>query len=293
MPTVPVVVVGAGPAGLAVSHELGVRGVDHVVLDRGRTARELALAPLGQPAPAQPGLGDPAARPAAGRRPGRLPRPRRSSSPLLDRYAAASAAPVVEHAEVLSVHTCGDGYRVVSTAGTWTARAVVLATGDAAVPAVPDAGGPAASRPPPAGGRRLPAPVAAARRRRPRGGGVGLRGAARRRARPGRPRRRAGRRTAHPDGPQPPRGRHLPVAGTARQPRPAHRRRRPTRPQRCVSRPCSSRATGAPREVSATSASQPSRHAASASPGGSPPRATGASRSPTTSAPPPLPPTRP
>ena len=85
MPAVPVVVVGAGPAGLAVSHELGARGVDHVVLDRGRTARELAVAPLGQPAAAQPRLGDPAARPAAGRRPGRLPHgggPRRPPRPL-------------------------------------------------------------------------------------------------------------------------------------------------------------------------------------------------------------------
>ena len=56
---------------------------------------------------------------------------------VLEHYAAASAAPVVEHAQVLSVRRCGDGYRVVSTAGTWTANAVVIATGDAGEPAVP------------------------------------------------------------------------------------------------------------------------------------------------------------
>ncbi len=32
---VAVIVVGAGPAGLAVSHELVSRGIDHVVLERG------------------------------------------------------------------------------------------------------------------------------------------------------------------------------------------------------------------------------------------------------------------
>src|SRR5262245_41033658 len=31
------VIIGAGPAGLATSHELRVRGIDHVVLERGGT----------------------------------------------------------------------------------------------------------------------------------------------------------------------------------------------------------------------------------------------------------------
>src|SRR5688572_21039388 len=33
-----VLVIGAGPAGLAVSHELGALGVSHLVLERGRVA---------------------------------------------------------------------------------------------------------------------------------------------------------------------------------------------------------------------------------------------------------------
>lgn len=139
MPTVTVVVVGAGPAGLAVSHELSTRGVDHVVLDRGRTAeswrsRRWDSLRLLSPAWATrlPGL-PPARDPDAFLTAGEL-------VDVLDRYAAAAAAPVVEHADVLSVRRCDDRYRVVSTAGTWTASAVVLATGDAAVPAVPAAG---------------------------------------------------------------------------------------------------------------------------------------------------------
>jgi cation diffusion facilitator CzcD-associated flavoprotein CzcO len=35
----PVVVVGAGQAGLAVSYELTARGIEHVVLERARLAR--------------------------------------------------------------------------------------------------------------------------------------------------------------------------------------------------------------------------------------------------------------
>lgn len=136
MPVIPVVVIGAGPAGLAVSHELGVRGVDHVVLERGRTveswrSRRWDSLRLLSPAWATrlPGL-SPAADPDAFLSVSEL-------VTLLDHYASAFAAPVVEHAEVLSVRACGDHYRVVSTAGSWTASAVVIATGDAALPAVP------------------------------------------------------------------------------------------------------------------------------------------------------------
>ena len=53
-------------------------------------------------------------------------------------YAALSAAPVTESAEVLSVRRSGGGYRVVTTAGTWTAASVVLATGWCDLPHVPD-----------------------------------------------------------------------------------------------------------------------------------------------------------
>jgi glycine/D-amino acid oxidase-like deaminating enzyme len=60
-------------------------------------------------------------------RPGRLQRAAEVSG-YLRGYAALSAAPVTESAQVLSVRRSG-GYRVVTTAGTWTAASVVLATG--------------------------------------------------------------------------------------------------------------------------------------------------------------------
>ncbi|HEX6916932.1 MAG TPA: NAD(P)/FAD-dependent oxidoreductase [Phycicoccus sp.] len=136
MPTIPVVVVGAGPAGLAVSHELAGRGVDHVVLDRGRTAeswrsRRWDSLRLLSPAwatrlPGLPAAADPDAFLSAG-----------ALVDLLTGYAAGAALPVVERAEVLSVRPRGSLYRIVSTGGTWLSRAVVVATGDSAVPAVP------------------------------------------------------------------------------------------------------------------------------------------------------------
>ena len=263
MPTVPVVVVGAGPAGLAVSHELGVRGVDHVVLDRGRTARELAVAPLGQPAPAQPRLGDPAARAAAGRRPRRLPHrdgPRHPPRALRRGLRGA---------------------RRRARRGALRARAAVTATASSAPPA-PGPRAPSWSPPgtpacrrcrpwppgcrprPPAGVRRLPPPGAAARRWRPRGGGVGVRGAARRRARLG------GRDVVLAV------GRHTRMVRTHRgvdvyrwMERLGSLDRRstgsPTPPPPCASRPSSSPATPAARRTRATSASPPSRPAASGS----------------------------
>ena len=39
---VPVVIVGAGPGGLAMSHHLTGAGIDHVVLERGRRRELLA-----------------------------------------------------------------------------------------------------------------------------------------------------------------------------------------------------------------------------------------------------------
>lgn len=133
-----VVVIGAGPAGLATSHVLSRHGVDHVVLDAGRIGeswRSRRWDSLHLLTPAWltrlPGLAAPAD-PDAFLSAGQV-------VDLLDTYAAESGAEVVEHARVLSVWPWGSRYRVVSTAGTWVARAVVLATGECAVPLVPRA----------------------------------------------------------------------------------------------------------------------------------------------------------
>jgi putative flavoprotein involved in K+ transport len=58
---------------------------------------------------------------------------------FLDLYARKSRAPVQEHARVVSVRSAGRGFRVTTTAGTWHARAVVVATGYCDLPTRPAA----------------------------------------------------------------------------------------------------------------------------------------------------------
>jgi putative flavoprotein involved in K+ transport len=56
---------------------------------------------------------------------------------LLQDYAAGFGAPVVHGADVISVRPADAGYRVDTTAGTWQAGAVVVATGWCDAPSVP------------------------------------------------------------------------------------------------------------------------------------------------------------
>ena len=55
-------IIGAGQAGLAVSHLLTAASIDHVVLERGRTAERWRQSALGLAAAAHPELDEPAAR---------------------------------------------------------------------------------------------------------------------------------------------------------------------------------------------------------------------------------------
>ncbi|MGE3620011.1 MAG: NAD(P)-binding domain-containing protein [Acidimicrobiia bacterium] len=142
---IPVVVIGAGHTGLAVSRVLCGQGVDHVVLERGEVANTWKterwdslrlLTPNWQtrlPGAAYDG-DDPDGFMAVPELVG-----------FLERYAAGSQAPIRTGVEVTSVGPGEAGYRVVTTAGTWDATAVVLATGPFNVPRVP---GLAATLPP-------------------------------------------------------------------------------------------------------------------------------------------------
>jgi putative flavoprotein involved in K+ transport len=126
---VPVVVIGAGHAGLAVSHVLTGRGVDHVVLERGevantwRTERWDSLRLLTPNWLTRlPGLtydgDDPDGFMAVDELIG-----------FIERYAELGDAPVRTQTEVTSVAAGDAGYVVTTTDGTWEAQAVVLATG--------------------------------------------------------------------------------------------------------------------------------------------------------------------
>ena len=123
-----VVVVGGGQAGLSVSHELGVRGVEHVVLERGRvgqtwrdrwesfclvTPNWSVRLPGGEYDGADPD--------------GFMPRDEIVRH--VEAYAASFQAPVHEDVEVTSMTSGPDGFALTTSTGVLGAESVVLATG--------------------------------------------------------------------------------------------------------------------------------------------------------------------
>ncbi len=134
---VDVVVIGAGHSGLAMSHALSQRSIDHVVLERGEVANAWRherwdslrlLTPNWQ---------------------SRLPGYRwQTDDPdgfmtmpevieFIAGYASAIDAPVRTHTTVTSVTASAGGYRVVTDGGDWECRSVVLASGAHNIPIVP------------------------------------------------------------------------------------------------------------------------------------------------------------
>src|SRR4051794_27473997 len=132
-----VVIVGAGPGGLAMSHELTAAGVDHVVLERGEVANSwrherwdslrlltpnwLSRLPDQSYDGPDPDGYMTAAEVAA----------------LIDAYAARSGAPVRCGTAVTSLRRTEDGYHLQTGAGTLRSSAVVIASGACNVPTVP------------------------------------------------------------------------------------------------------------------------------------------------------------
>jgi putative flavoprotein involved in K+ transport len=121
-------VVGGGQAGLSVSHELGVRGVEHVVLERGRVAQTWrdrwesfclvtpnwsVRLPGGEYDGADPD--------------GFMPRDEIVRH--MEAYAASFQAPVREGVDVTSLTSGPDGFTLTTSTGVLGAESVVLATG--------------------------------------------------------------------------------------------------------------------------------------------------------------------
>ena len=135
--TTDVVIVGAGHSGLAMSHALGRRGIDHVVLERGEVAerwrserwdslrlltpnwmtRLPGFAYAGDDPDGFMGAADVAA--------------------FIAGYARTFAAPVHTRTTVRSVREDGGAYRVVTDGGEWQARALVIASGAFDRPVLP------------------------------------------------------------------------------------------------------------------------------------------------------------
>jgi putative flavoprotein involved in K+ transport len=134
---VPTVVIGAGHSGLAVSHFLTERAVDHVVLERGQVANSWRTERWDSLHLLTPN--------SMTRLPGQA---YEGDDPLgymsmtevvafIERYARHIRAQVVTGARVTSVRRVDDSYEVTSDAGTWAAGSVVLATGAFNLPRLP------------------------------------------------------------------------------------------------------------------------------------------------------------
>jgi putative flavoprotein involved in K+ transport len=134
---IPVVVVGAGHAGLAVSYFLKQRSIDHVILERGevantwRTERWDSLRLLTPNWLSRlPGYA------YAGDDPeGFMSMP--EVVDFIDGYAHLIEAPVETHTTVESVRVGDSGYTVEAGGRTWEAKAVVLASGGFNRPKLP------------------------------------------------------------------------------------------------------------------------------------------------------------
>ena len=122
-------VVGAGQAGLAASRHLTERGVEHVVLERGRVgqtwrAQRWDSFVLNTPNWAQqlPGFVYDGPDPDAFA-------PTEEVIGYLEDYAASFAAPVRENVSVTRLCAASDGYELDTSEGPVRARAVIVATG--------------------------------------------------------------------------------------------------------------------------------------------------------------------
>ena len=132
-------VIGGGQAGLSMSSCLLHRGIDHVVLERGRVAERWRserwdslrlLTPRWQTR--LPGWYYRGADPD-----GYMTRDELIT--YLEDYAASFAAPIETGVEVTSVERSAPGFRVTTADGAWLARNVVVATGHCMTPFVPRA----------------------------------------------------------------------------------------------------------------------------------------------------------
>lgn len=134
-----VIVIGAGQAGLAMSHCLSERAIDHAVFERGEVANSWKterwdslrlLTPNWQSR--LPGFGYEGEDPDGFRN-------MAETCAFIERYASVIGAPVRTSTEVRSVRADGDGYVVATATGRWSCRAVVIATGACNLPHVPAA----------------------------------------------------------------------------------------------------------------------------------------------------------
>ena len=135
--TTDVVVIGGGQAGLAMSHCLTGRGVDHVVLERGEPANSWRTERWDSLRLLTPNW--------LSRLPGWAYRgddpdgfmTATQVAAHLDDYRRSFDAPVRTGTTVIDITSTGTTHRVTTDAGEWRSRAVVIATGACSDPHVP------------------------------------------------------------------------------------------------------------------------------------------------------------
>ncbi len=133
----PVIVIGAGHSGLAISRCLTERSIDHLILERGEVAHTWRterwdslrlLTPNWQTR--LPGFAYDGDDPD-----GFMTMP--EVIDFIDRYAAKIDAPVLTGTAVLSLRRGDPGYEIATSNGTYRAKAVVLASGGFNLPKLP------------------------------------------------------------------------------------------------------------------------------------------------------------
>jgi putative flavoprotein involved in K+ transport len=131
------VIIGGGQAGLAMSHCLSDRGIEHVVLERGRIAERWRSERWDSLTLLTPNWLSrlPGFRYDGPDPDGYMTMP--EVVDFFDRYARSIRAPVETGATVLRVESAGSDYRVETDHDTWLAANVVIATGYSDVPMVP------------------------------------------------------------------------------------------------------------------------------------------------------------
>jgi putative flavoprotein involved in K+ transport len=131
-------VIGAGQAGLATSAALAARGIDHVVLERGRVANAWRTERWDSFRLLTPNW---MTRLPGHRYSGPDPEGYMTTNELLgffDEYATSIQAPVEEQTTVQSVRRDDEHFTVRTDRGRWTADNVVVASGANAEPHVPE-----------------------------------------------------------------------------------------------------------------------------------------------------------